>query len=156
MHEFINDNLSNEDEVLLAELKEALADTGTPPPDAAAAARGAFTWRTIDADLARLTFDSASIPAAQPALRASGTTRYLTFQVGGVRIDLEISPDRVIGQIDPPSYDLLTAETSGGTRVTARVDDLGCFMLTQGPRGQVRFTLQGACAASVHSEWTPL
>jgi hypothetical protein len=156
MHEFVHDDVSREDQALLHELGEALAEAATVPPEALAAAKGAFTWRTIDADLARLTYDSAAEADARPVLRTSSPTRYLTFEVGGVRIDLEISAGRIVGQIDPPSYELLTAESAGGFRICAQVDQLGCFVLDHGPSGQVRFTLQGPSAAPVLSEWTAL
>ncbi len=76
------------DELLLHELKQALAETGVAPPEVLAAAKGAFAWRTVDADLALLTYDSARSPQFQSAVRAQRAARQLTFQVGSVRIDL--------------------------------------------------------------------
>ena len=46
------------DEVLLAALGEALKALEAVPPDFIAAAKDAYAWHGIDAELARLTFDS--------------------------------------------------------------------------------------------------
>jgi hypothetical protein len=90
MHEFANGDLSSEDVALLGELKDSLAESGSLPPEAVSAAKGAFSWRTIDADLATLgdpPEEASRAPTVAPAAR---TTRYLIFQLGLLRIDLEI------------------------------------------------------------------
>ena len=46
------------DEQLLAELGEAVRVYDGPPDDVIAAAKDLFIWRTVDAELASLTFDS--------------------------------------------------------------------------------------------------
>ena len=46
------------DEQLLDGLRRAASQFDPPPPAVIEAARSSFTWRTIDAELAALVFDS--------------------------------------------------------------------------------------------------
>ena len=100
------------------------------PEHVLAAARGAFTWRTIDQELADLVFDSAT---ELMGVRDHGGTRQLTFQAPGLEIEVMVAdPDtrRLVGQLVPaqrrrcawkapkvPSSSSPTA--SGGSRSTA-------------------------------------
>ena len=66
------------DEVLLAALHEAVADREAVPPAFVAAAKGAFAWHDIDAELAQLIYDSQQEAAA--GLRSeSASIRALSF-----------------------------------------------------------------------------
>ena len=53
-----------------------------PFPSVLAAARGSFTWRTIDAELAELAYDSALDTERLTAVRSADTARLLTFPKG--------------------------------------------------------------------------
>ena len=52
------DMVNPEDAQLLDELRRAASRFDPPPPAVVEAARSSFTWRTIDAELAALVFDS--------------------------------------------------------------------------------------------------
>ena len=58
-----------DDDHLLAALGEAVRAARAVPPEFTAAGQAAFTWRTIDAELAALTFDSAAAEPAMPVVR---------------------------------------------------------------------------------------
>ena len=47
-----------DDEELLAVLRQALAERQAVPPEFVEAAKNAFAWHNIDAELAELTYDS--------------------------------------------------------------------------------------------------
>ena len=69
-----------DDDVLLDELRALVADDDPVPERVLAAARGSFTWRTIDAELAALVYDSALDAERLTAVRSADTVRLLTFE----------------------------------------------------------------------------
>ncbi|WP_340539027.1 hypothetical protein [Nocardioides sp. GXZ039] len=129
------------DEELFAELAEALAD---PDPDAAAvtarrraAAQAAFTWRTVDAELAELLHDSA---LESGAVRSAAATdvRTLSYGAGGLTLELEIDGDVVLGQLVGGTGSVVLRRADG-TEVRAEVDPAGFFRLDTVAPGPVRF-----------------
>jgi hypothetical protein len=56
-----------DDEELLAALREALAERQAVPPEFVEAAKNAFAWHNIDAELAELTYDSSRDAEAAPS-----------------------------------------------------------------------------------------
>ncbi|MGA9597612.1 MAG: hypothetical protein WBV06_15770, partial [Acidimicrobiia bacterium] len=75
------------DDQLLARIAGALA--ADPVPEAVLdAARATFTWRTIDAELASLVFDSAD--EGLVGVRSTETARQMTFRTPGVEIELVV------------------------------------------------------------------
>src|SRR4028119_2074881 len=78
------------DLALLDELR-ALAGRADPvPPAAILAARSAIAWRTIDAELAELTYDSV-LDDSLAAVRTSETTRLVTFEAGDAQIEVQVA-----------------------------------------------------------------
>ena len=69
------------DDALQELLGIGLQDADPVPEHVLAAARGAWTWRTIDQELADLVFDSAT---ELSGVRDRGGARQLTFQAPGV------------------------------------------------------------------------
>lgn len=132
-----------DDDALLDELADLLAADHDPPPEVLHAARESFTWRTVDAELATLVFDSL-IDDEAAAMRASDRSRFLTFEVGAVTVEVEVESApagrRMLGQIVPPRTAEL--EVRRGRDVLARgtADDLGRFVLAL-PDGPDRVTL---------------
>ena len=79
------------DDALQELLGLALRQADPVPEHVLAAARGAFTWRTIDQELADLVFDSAT---ELMGVRDHGGTRQLTFQAPGLEIEVMVAdPD---------------------------------------------------------------
>ena len=64
---------------------------GGAPADVVAAAKATFTWRTIDAELAELTFDSVADTDALAGVRGGGGPRALTFEHDDVVVEVEVS-----------------------------------------------------------------
>jgi hypothetical protein len=114
------------DHALLDELRGAL-DAADPVPDTvASAARSAFTWLTIDAELAALADDSL---LAGSSVRSAATARSLTFECATGVVVLEVSDEgdderRILGQTDRPAD--LQVLHRGGTLMLA-TDEHGRF-----------------------------
>lgn len=144
------------DEQLLAMLGVAL-DAADPVPDAVLdAARATFTWRTIDAELAALVFDSAAV--GLEGVRGTETTRQMTFRSPGVEIELQVVSEtrrRIVGQLVPPQQAEVALHHQDATQV-ARSDRLGRFTFNDVPSGSIRLVckLEDESGATVQTEWT--
>jgi len=69
-----------EDEQLLAELRSLVHRMGTTPPALVAAAKAAFSWRSVAAAIAGLEFDSAVDGDDLARVRDGGPERRLRFR----------------------------------------------------------------------------
>jgi hypothetical protein len=147
-----------DDEGLLAELRGAAARFDAPPAAVLDAARASLTWRTIDAELAALAFDSAVDRAATP-VRSGDGPRLLSFNAPGLTVDLEVSPvgprRHLVGQLVPPQRARVDVRHRDGiTSVDA--DELGRFTATSISAGPVslRCHLAGSPSGpAVVTEW---
>jgi hypothetical protein len=143
------------DDQLLARIAGALA--ADPVPEAVLdAARATFTWRTIDAELASLVFDSAD--EGLVGVRSTETARQMTFRTPGVEIELVVVSEtrrRIVGQLVPPQEAEIALHHQDETR-TARSDRLGRFTFPDVPSGSVRLTckLEDESGAVIQTEWT--
>jgi hypothetical protein len=127
---------STDDEGLMEELAQALAQDTEVPDHRRQAARAAFSWRTIDEELLALTHDSLEL--ADVAVRGALDVRTLGFESDGLSLELEVDGDRVFGQVLDAEVDEVEIESVGdGTQLSA-VDPSGVFSAKL-PAGPVRF-----------------
>ena len=125
------------DDELLADLAEARRRAGDPTGTMAAAADAAYSWRTIDAELAALTYDSMADEAA--LVRDAGTaSRQLVFEGEGLAVELEHTPEGLVGQLVPPSPGTVMLFGPGGELATVQADALGLFRFGGPRRGPIR------------------
>jgi hypothetical protein len=125
-----------------AELRALFARIDPVPPRLDDAARAAFTWRTVDAELAALMRDSAEEEAGA-LVRGGGGLRQLSFESPRLGIELEVSATgersrRVQGQLLPPAAATVTFERPGEDSVSVQADELGRFALDGLRAGVVR------------------
>ncbi len=140
------------EDAILGELRDVLDRRDPVPPGALAGARGAYAWRTIDAELAELQFDS-SLDAA--GVRGMAWPRQLSFEAREVAIEVEVDHDRLVGQVVPPAeLDLVLTDSTGEARTT-RSDQVGHFVFTEVERGTLRITARLA-DGSVTTQWFTL
>jgi hypothetical protein len=117
--------MSHED--LEGALRGLFRDVDRVSSAAREAANAAFGWRSVNAELARLTADS----GRELAHLRGGPPRLLTFAVDRLLIELEVSPGdgpALIGQLDPPQAAEVTVEAAAGPRTT-RADEHGRFLV---------------------------
>jgi hypothetical protein len=120
----------HDDDHLVGELRELLDATDPPPATLVEAAKASYGWRTIDAELAALAYDSASEPA--PAgVRGGAEPRLVVFDGADVRLEIELHADgperRLLGQLVPPGPAELEVRQGGGRRVKVSADASGRF-----------------------------
>lgn len=148
-----------DDDELLAELASVLSQVSGPPPELVEAAKGLFTWRTVDAELAALTYDSIEVEPAAAGVRTGGQPRILTFEADGLTVEVEVDETpgarRLIGQLTPPGPAELELRTPDGTTI-GDADDLGRFVLALAAR-RVRSSLSiRRSGAVVETSWVVL
>jgi len=127
------------DEKTERELRTAAELLDPVPEHLISTAVTAFTWRTVEAELATLVLDSLAAPAN--AVRGPDHPRQLTFRAGDVTIELELVIDgatrRLVGWLNPAGPVEMEIQHSRGT-LTVAVDPLGRFAAGGLARGPIR------------------
>jgi len=121
--------MSTSDDLLLAELRSAIEQHDPVPAAAAEAARAAFAWRTFDAEVAELLFDSARDDALA-GVRGAGSDRLLSFEGDELAVELGVTglgeQRTLTGQIDPPARMSVEVRSLAGSTML-ETDGLGRF-----------------------------
>ncbi len=144
------------DDALLSELGAALKSAGSVPQPMVDAARAAYAWRDVDAelDLLILAFDSLREEGALVRDAGELPARTLVFDGDGLSVEVELGDD-IEGQLIPPQPGQVEILDPWGTVAEARADQMGCFRLPRPERGPVR--LRCATSESTRTtDWWPL
>jgi hypothetical protein len=122
------------------ELRRILTRIDPVPPGLVETGVGAFAWRTIDADLAELVFDSLTDQDEAALVRGGQQGRLLSFRAGPLTIEVEVTgtgPSRqLMGQLMPPQRGGMDVRHAGST-TTVEADELGRFSAGPLPAGPV-------------------
>ena len=144
------------DDELLDVLGRALRAAEPVPERVLVGARAAWTWRTIDQELAELVFDSA---AELTGVRSEDTARQLTFRAPGMEIEVMVVDEasrRIVGQLIPPG-EFIVQLAAGDQVLEESTDRLGRFTLTGIAPGPVRISVSDPDGTQVViTEWTLL
>jgi hypothetical protein len=147
-------DLGGNDDELFEALRDALATSDEVPRAFVEAGKAAFVWQTIDAELAALTYDSDwDTLALAPVRSESATLRSLTFASDGWTIEIELTPDGVLGQLDPPEAGTVSARDDGGEVASAAIDDLGFFALRPVPTFPYRLVCSVESGITILTGW---
>lgn len=111
-----------------------------PPTEAVDLVKNAFTWRTIEAELMELSYDSAGDLAG---VRDAAERRLLEFTVEGLVVVIEVEGLRVTGRLTPPGSALLTARLNQ-VEVEHSIDESGSFVIEVNGPGSLVLTLDVA------------
>jgi hypothetical protein len=149
----LTNGASAEDIGLLSALGEMFDEIDPVPPEVVRAGYAAFTWRTIDAELAELAEDSMLLGAGS----TRGTdTRLLTFEAPSVSVVVEVTEigerRKLVGQLIPACSDTLRIEHPAGT-TTVAVDGQGLFSTDSLPAGPARVALSVPGGGAVVTSW---
>jgi hypothetical protein len=154
--------MQESDDQLEAELRRLAADKEPVPAELVQAALDAFGWRDIDAELAELVYDSLVDADEASQVRGSPGQRLVSFAVGGVTIDVEVTsagPGRaVMGQIAPPQRAVVDIRGRRET-VTVEADELGRFQSGSIPPGPASLRLRpppGGDGPPIVTDWISL
>ncbi|NUR29729.1 MAG: hypothetical protein HOV83_28420 [Catenulispora sp.] len=149
----LTNEASAEDIGLLAAVGEMFDEVDPVPPEVVRAGYAAFTWRTIDAELAELAEDSRLVGSG--SIRGTDT-RLLTFEAPSVNVVVEVTEigDRrkLVGQLIPACSDTLRIEHPAGA-TTVTVDEQGLFSADALPAGPARVALNTPGGGAVVTSW---
>ena len=127
----------DEDDDLLDELRAAVRHAGTPSAATLAAARAAFSWRTVDAELAALTHDSlVDVPVGQRG--ASAGPRDLVFEGRESSVEVARDEDCLVGQLVPAGPGHVSLLRPDGEVDRTEVDEFGRFRFERSVTGPAR------------------
>jgi hypothetical protein len=146
-----------DDEELLAALRQALAERQAVPPEFVEAAKNAFAWHNIDAELAELTYDSSRDAEPAPSTRAeTASIRALTFTSAHLTIELEVTHDSLLGQIVPAQPGSIKVQLRDGAESTVPADEIGRFTIRPMPAGTFRLHCKTSADADALTNWITL
>jgi hypothetical protein len=142
------------DDGLVAELREAVRAAGEVPERFLDAGRAAFAWRIADAELARLTRDSATEPVGAATRAAEPTTvRSVSFVARELSIEVDLTDDALRGQVVPPQPGEVDLRRSDGSIRTVPVDEVGWFVIRPVPHMMFRLHVRTADGVTVITQW---
>jgi hypothetical protein len=148
-----SDWIRNDDD-LLAELARALPNRDLTER-ISHAAKGVYSWRTMDAELASLAYDS--VVHGEAGVRSeAASVRTMTFESESLIIDLCVLDDALIGQLAPPGRYQVSLRRPSGPQVEVAVDDLGCFRIVPVPTGAFGLCIEGSDGMTVATGWVSL
>lgn len=151
-----------DDEGLLAALRESSQARQEVPSWFTQMGQSAFAWHNIDAQLARLTYDSSRDQDLEGVVRSIDTRserasiRALTFTSVRLSIELEVGTDSLIGQIIPPRQGTVEHQDKDGETTTGPIDEIGCFLIQPVPRGSFRLRCRTQDGIDVMTNWITL
>jgi hypothetical protein len=151
-----------DDEQLLAALREVLGASDPPPSWCVDLAKGSFALRTIDAELATLSEDSALGGAAltrAASARAAGAPRLAVFDADSLSVEIEVSAGsragswQLVGQLTPRAAAVVRVRRPPADHTQVIADDLGRFMVGQLPAGPLSLAIEIEGRQPVVTEW---
>jgi hypothetical protein len=131
-------NWNNDDE-LMADLRAALTVPAVDE-EILAAARGAFSWRTVDTDLELIGLLYDSHLDVETSVRESSTEspRTLAFHGDNLGVEIELHDNGIEGQLIPAQPGIVTLVTATGPYAAVAADPVGCFSFPTPPAGPIR------------------
>lgn len=148
----------NDDDQLLAALDEALREAREVPEDFVRAGKAAFTWHSIDAELAALTYDSATEQPGQLVVTRAdrATLRDITFASAVLKIHLRVTETALHGQVVPPGESVVELHTRNGPAAAYPTDEDGWFSVRPLPIGSFRLHCRTASGLAAITDWFAL
>jgi hypothetical protein len=151
-----------DDARLEEELRELAARLEPVPDRLVQAALDAYAWRTVDAELAELVFDSLADRDEAALVRGQQQERLLSFRASGLTIEVEVTvagpARRLIGQLVPPQRAEVEIRHQDEV-VTLATDEFGRFIADRLPAGPVSLRCGpggGQDRSAVVTEWIPI
>ncbi|HWU06420.1 MAG TPA: hypothetical protein VN520_08570 [Streptomyces sp.] len=136
---------------LLDELGAAVRAAGTPTAAMSDAARVAFSWRTVDAELAALASDSL-VDEPAGVRGSSAGPRDLVFEGRDSSVEVARDEDCLVGQLVPAGPGHVSLLRPGGEVDRTEVDEFGRFRFERSVTGPARLRCTTSSGVVV-TEW---
>ncbi|GAA0988385.1 hypothetical protein GCM10009555_069890 [Acrocarpospora macrocephala] len=142
-----------DDDELLGRLAAALRAADAVPRDFVEAAKTAYAWHGIDAELAVLAYDSAQHEEDLALTRADTAHLHsLTFRSAELTIEIEVTERTLVGQLVPPRPGTVRIWAESGWGPEMPVDEVGGFTITK-PVDRFRLWCRCPGIADVITTW---
>ncbi|MGH9246631.1 MAG: hypothetical protein ACRD29_20445 [Acidimicrobiales bacterium] len=137
------------DDHLLEKLRAVAREVDRVPGEVVEAAKAGWTWRTIDAELAELTYDSwadqKELAGVRGVSAATPTSRLLSFEATSVAVELEVMIEagerRLMGQLVPGRPGVVEVHHRRGVEAV-EADAVGRFTVASVAAGLFRLTVR--------------
>ncbi len=144
----------SDDDELLSALREARGEERDVPAHFVEAGKAVFTWHSIDAELAAITYDSLAEALPTAVTRAEhAAIRELTFAARHVTIHIQVAGDSLHGQVVPPQRGEIEVHVRGRTPQVIEVDEQGWFAVAPVPRASFRLLYRTLTGSSALTDW---
>jgi len=135
----------HDDDLLVEELRGVAAQRAVPVPGpVVAAARAAYTWRTVDEELAMLAYDSTTEDRELAGVRGD-EPRLITYETEVLHLDVEVQDEgdtrSLTGEATPPP-DRVALQHPGEEPVELALDSGGRFRTAGVAPGATRFRVE--------------
>ncbi len=140
---------------LAGRLGRIAAEVDAPPAEVVTASKAAFAWRTVDAELAELAYDSWLDDRPLAGVRRAGGPRQLTFEAPGLTMEVELvdgDARQMVGQVVPAGLEVVEVRHEEGS-LTVPVDGLGRFVVERLPAGPVSLRCRPDGGRIVDTDW---
>ena len=148
--------MSDRDDDLLAELRGLAARMDAVPDEVAAAARSAFAWRTMDAELAELVEDVRPEDARLAGVRSGDLAMLLSFESPDLAVEVEVlvagERRRLLGQLVPGRPGRVEVRHRAG-RTEVAADEVGRFAADDLPPGPMSVRSEVTAGRWVETDW---
>jgi len=141
------------DQRLLDEVAAALRPSQAVPESLVTAAKAAWTWRTVDEELAALAYDSVLEAAGTRSAHAPGSTSTLVFDAPGLVVSIEVGAGLLRGQLAPVRRATVVVVTADGGTTGVRDLGHGAFTATDLADGPVRLRIVDDAQRTVLTPW---
>lgn len=146
----------NDDEQLFTAVRDALSARRAVPEEFTEAAKSAFAWHNIDAELAQLTYDSTRTGELALTRSEAASVRALTYTSARLTIELEVTGDSLLGQVVPAQLIEVEVQPRSGQDRALRSDEIGCFAVRPLPVSPFRLRCQATGGVDVVTGWITL
>jgi hypothetical protein len=149
-----------DDEGLLAALRQMLGHEQSPDWSVDLA-KASYALRTVDAELAVLTSDSA-LASAQSVVRSTGSPRLAVFDSADLSVEIEIEPGtradswRLIGQLIPATAARIGIRQQQAEPVWVDADDRGRFTAYDLVHGPLSLICERSSMRTTVTAWIPI
>jgi hypothetical protein len=134
---------ARDDDRLLAALRAAVAARAAVPAAFVEAAKNAYAWHNVDAELAELAYDSRRDRELSAAMRSEDALiRALSFHSSRFSIEVEVTGDALLGQLVPAQAGTAEIQTQASQTTTTEIDQAGRFAIEPKPHGPFRMRLR--------------
>ncbi len=147
----------DDDEQLMAALREAMRAREAVPASFIQTGKNAYAWHNIDAELAQLTYDSASdLDLAATVRSETASIRALTFTSAHLSVEVEVTEDSLVGQVIPARTGTIEVQAKEVAAGTIEVDEVGCFAVSPKPASPFRLRYRTEDGTDVLTGWITL